>query len=468
MPALTSADLLHDPIGNYPSATVACFDPSCGELPRRKLDEPKTIRFLERLAGYGAPAVLIAASTGHGHVRTVAELKEWFRVAARAHMRGTMKMALLRPEDGNEANAELVMELKQLRYPVVFVRPGRDLPRAATDQQVAANMRPIVEQSAKLGLAVGVYSIPDVSGVPLSAAAAALLVAGPGGDHIVAAKVTEANYETSTLRFLQHPALKSLKIVQGWDTHLARALQDGPAFDSQGRQRCGVTSGPMSFALFQYLHIFAAAERADWAEVQAAQQAVTSLFQAMQDDPTKFADLQRAKFIMGLGEPLTGAVADAQIERVLQALEGLPREGDRSRLARSLDLLGESPCRERLARQSAGDSKTTMATLREMVRQFVDARDWRQYHAPKNLSMSLAVEAAELMEHFQWLSVEESRKVGDDPKRLQEIGEELADVLCYTLALANELNIDLTAAMLDKMVKNVAKYPAEEFRGRFG
>src|SRR5258708_35770445 len=127
MPALTSADLLRDPIGNYPSATVACFDPNCGELPRRQLDEAKTIRFLERLAGYGAPAVLIAASTGHGHVRTVAELKEWFRVAARAHLCSTVKMALLRPEDGVKANAELVIELEQLRYPVAFVVPARDL-----------------------------------------------------------------------------------------------------------------------------------------------------------------------------------------------------------------------------------------------------------------------------------------------------------------------------------------------------
>src|SRR4029453_3102467 len=118
--------------------------------------------------------------------------------------------------------------------------------------------------------------------------AAANLVAGLCGDRIVAIKVTEASYEGSTVRFLVDPRLAHLKIVQGWDPHLARALRDGPALDKEGRQRCGVTSGPMSFAVFQYLHILAAAEHDDWDEVAASQAAVTSLFEAMQDDPTKF------------------------------------------------------------------------------------------------------------------------------------------------------------------------------------
>jgi hypothetical protein len=84
--------------------------------------------------------------------------------------------------------------------------------------------------------------------------------------------------------------------------------------------------------------------------VAEAQAAVTALFQAMQDDPAKFADLQRAKVIMGLGQPLTGKVEPAQIERVLTALEGLPRRADRARLARSLDLMGDGPYHERLAK----------------------------------------------------------------------------------------------------------------------
>ncbi len=113
------------------------------------------------------------------------------------------------------------------------------------------------------------------------------------------------------------------------------------------------------------------------------------------------------------------------------------------------------------------DQSTTIAELREIVRRFVDERDWRQFHSPKNLSMSLAIEAAELMEHFQWIEAAESRRLGDDPAKLAEMREEMADVLCYLLAIANELEIDLSEAMRDKMVKNAVKYPAEQSRGRY-
>ena len=113
------------------------------------------------------------------------------------------------------------------------------------------------------------------------------------------------------------------------------------------------------------------------------------------------------------------------------------------------------------------DASTTLADLRELVRRFVDERDWRQFHSPKNLSMSLAIEAAELMEHFQWIDMAESRRIADDPVQLGEVREEIADVLCYLLALANELNLDLATAVRDKMVKNAAKYPAELSRGRY-
>ncbi len=114
------------------------------------------------------------------------------------------------------------------------------------------------------------------------------------------------------------------------------------------------------------------------------------------------------------------------------------------------------------------DQETTLAELREMVRRFVDARDWHQFHSPKNLSMALAIEAAELMEHFQWITTDASRTVGADADKLTAVTEELADVMCYGLALANELGIDISAALRDKMKKNEAKYPAEEYRGRYG
>jgi dCTP diphosphatase len=113
------------------------------------------------------------------------------------------------------------------------------------------------------------------------------------------------------------------------------------------------------------------------------------------------------------------------------------------------------------------DSSTTLAQLRDLVRRFVDERDWRQFHSPKNLSMSLAIEAAELMEHFQWIDAAESRRIGDDPAKLAQVRDEIADVLCYALALANELNLDLSTAVRDKMIKNAVKYPAEQSRGRY-
>ena len=113
------------------------------------------------------------------------------------------------------------------------------------------------------------------------------------------------------------------------------------------------------------------------------------------------------------------------------------------------------------------DNRTTIAELRKLMADFVAERQWENFHAPKNLAMSLAIEAAELMEHFQWLSVDESRDVAKDDDQLAEVADELADVTCYALALANALGIDLSDAVRAKMVKNAAKYPAEEFQRRF-
>jgi NTP pyrophosphatase (non-canonical NTP hydrolase) len=114
------------------------------------------------------------------------------------------------------------------------------------------------------------------------------------------------------------------------------------------------------------------------------------------------------------------------------------------------------------------DSQTTIAQLRELVREFVAERDWRQFHTPKNLSMSLAIEAGELMEHFQWLTPKESRSLADDAVRLEAVADELSDVLCYALAMANELDLDVASSLERKMEKNRRKYPADEYRGRYG
>ncbi len=113
------------------------------------------------------------------------------------------------------------------------------------------------------------------------------------------------------------------------------------------------------------------------------------------------------------------------------------------------------------------DATTTVAELRKLIADFVAERDWSQFHSPKNVSMALAIEAAELMEHFQWLTTEASRRIVDDPDRLAAVGEEIADVVGYSMALANELGIDLASTIQAKMVKNAKKYPAEQYRGRY-
>lgn len=105
-----------------------------------------------------------------------------------------------------------------------------------------------------------------------------------------------------------------------------------------------------------------------------------------------------------------------------------------------------------------GDAETTVAELRAVVQEFVDERQWRKFHNAKNLSMSLAIEAAELMEHFQWLTTDEV--VAGETLDRTEITDELADVTSYALALANALQIDLSQAVRNKMVKNRIKYPA--------
>ena len=110
------------------------------------------------------------------------------------------------------------------------------------------------------------------------------------------------------------------------------------------------------------------------------------------------------------------------------------------------------------------DQSTTIQELKERMAQFVRERDWEQFHTPKNLSMSIAIEAAELMEHFQWLTVEQSKSLDDDA--LQDISEELADIVIYSLSLSNFLELDLAEAIVNKMEKNIRKYPKEKVRGK--
>ena len=105
-----------------------------------------------------------------------------------------------------------------------------------------------------------------------------------------------------------------------------------------------------------------------------------------------------------------------------------------------------------------------MQDLVERLRQFAAERDWDQYHSPKNLSMALAVEAAELMEHFQWLTEAESLSLS--PPKRDEVAEEVADVLLYLLRLSDKLGIDVVEAAQAKIQINSRKYPAERARGK--
>jgi NTP pyrophosphatase (non-canonical NTP hydrolase) len=113
------------------------------------------------------------------------------------------------------------------------------------------------------------------------------------------------------------------------------------------------------------------------------------------------------------------------------------------------------------------DATTTVAELKQAMADFVRARDWEQFHSPKNLSMSLAVEAAELMEHFLWMDNAESQIGAFDAAARHAIGEEMADVTCLLLAMSNATGIDLSEAIAAKLLKNAVKYPAERFQGRY-
>jgi NTP pyrophosphatase (non-canonical NTP hydrolase) len=102
-------------------------------------------------------------------------------------------------------------------------------------------------------------------------------------------------------------------------------------------------------------------------------------------------------------------------------------------------------------------SITDLTTLRDALRDFCAARDWHRYHTPKNLVMALSVEAAELVEHFQWATPEESLALA--PEKRAEVADEIADVLIYLTELADVLGIDPIAAAREKIVKNAVKYP---------
>lgn len=106
---------------------------------------------------------------------------------------------------------------------------------------------------------------------------------------------------------------------------------------------------------------------------------------------------------------------------------------------------------------------TDLESLRDQLRTFASERDWDQFHSPKNLAAALAVEASELLEHFQWLTEAQSQQL--PPETLNEVSNEVADVLLYLIRISDKLGIDLIAAANAKILLNAEKYPVEKARG---
>ena len=108
----------------------------------------------------------------------------------------------------------------------------------------------------------------------------------------------------------------------------------------------------------------------------------------------------------------------------------------------------------------------TLLYLQEKIREFIRERDWLKFHSPKNISMSIAIEAAELMEHFQWQSENESKELLRDKNKRVEIEDELADIAIYILDFCEHFGVDLEKSILNKLDKTAKKYPVHLVKGK--
>ena len=116
-----------------------------------------------------------------------------------------------------------------------------------------------------------------------------------------------------------------------------------------------------------------------------------------------------------------------------------------------------------LTREIFGMTKESLLNIQEQLRRFAQDRDWNQFHSPKNLSMALSVEVSEILEHFQWLTEQQSQELS--PEVLGKVEFELADAFIYILRLADKLEVDLIDAVAKKIAINESKYPAERVQG---
>lgn len=112
------------------------------------------------------------------------------------------------------------------------------------------------------------------------------------------------------------------------------------------------------------------------------------------------------------------------------------------------------------------DGNTVVEELIASVREFIRDRDWEKFHKLKDLAESICIEAAELLQLFQWISSEETAKFKTDPDRVARIKEELADVIIYCLSMANAMKIDVTHSVVKKLESNMKKYPVSQYKGK--
>ncbi len=112
------------------------------------------------------------------------------------------------------------------------------------------------------------------------------------------------------------------------------------------------------------------------------------------------------------------------------------------------------------------DTNTTIKELKDVFQEFVDERKWQKYHHPKDLAEAICIEAAELLEVFQWRKPQEFKKWLKNSSSYQHAEEELADIIMYCLSLSNVMNLDITKAVMKKLKKDRKKYPIEKFKGK--
>ena len=113
------------------------------------------------------------------------------------------------------------------------------------------------------------------------------------------------------------------------------------------------------------------------------------------------------------------------------------------------------------------DKEVTISSLKRRVYEFIAERDWTKYHTPRNLAESISIESAELIEIFQWLNEEEARELIKNKKKFHRIREELADILIYCISMANSTGIDISEAVLEKILTNNSKYPVDKVKGNY-